>query len=574
VSETDEGTPARGSRLPAGVATRFFAAKLAFRGARAVSRALRHRRQVPPPPSTRVALPQRDDDPGRADAILRAREEYALAPITSHGDPELRLAHRTLTALPRSEVYPPLIRISKTLLGIGFKLDVTCASRWSDARAIGDLYRVFGAPPVRARSLSDAEFARQRLQGPNPTWIRAVAPGEREARGLRAATAEAIGAREGETLFALDYRAMLEGVEPPAGRHLSPCVAWFRASASGGLCPIGIELGREGAPRRLFLPDGSPAWQLAKMNVQCADIWVHEIVTHFLWTHVIQEKFILATARNLSWSHPVRRILAPHFELTLNLNRNGIPQLVGEGGFFDSKFSPGRRGKQLALERGEQLWRYSQMFFGDDVRARGLDALADYPYRDDGKLFEDVVRSYVRELLALYYTSDEDVRADPEIAAWSSELVEHLGPRSGFTGVRSLDDLERAVSAPVLNVIQHELVNGPQYAYFGDPGTSPSLLSAPIPEDPAAITEATLVAALPDVGTTLTAILATYGFSMQYNVLANDLEKYHEPLAFPVLHRFRARLRGIEEELERRNGSREVPYVVAFPSGMANSIGA
>ena len=59
-------------------------------------------------------------------------------------------------------------------------------------------------------------------------------------------------------------------------------------------------------------------------------------------------------------------------------------------------------------------------------KARGVDdpeLLPNYPYRDDALLYWDAIHRWVSSYLSLYYHSDADVQADPELAAWFDELV-------------------------------------------------------------------------------------------------------------------------------------------------------
>ena len=74
----------------------------------------------------------------------------------------------------------------------------------------------------------------------------------------------------------------------------------------------------------------------------------------------------------------------------------------------------------------------------DNLRKRGVDdpqKLPYYPYRDDGRLIWDCLGNYVKDYLAIYYLSDEDVVGDYELQDWAKQLSGDLDSRTGLSKV-------------------------------------------------------------------------------------------------------------------------------------------
>lgn len=64
-----------------------------------------------------------------------------------------------------------------------------------------------------------------------------------------------------------------------------------------------------GEANTVFLPsDGRYDWMLAKMWVKSSDFNVHQLVTHFLRTHLTSEVFAIAMYRQLAAVHPVYKV--------------------------------------------------------------------------------------------------------------------------------------------------------------------------------------------------------------------------------------------------------------------------
>lgn len=394
-------------------------------------------------------------------------------------------------------------------------------------------------------------------------------------RGLRRAHAEQLGLVEMtpdalEQVFVVDYGPMLRGIRAAAGRHIAPCTAFFR-QVGDELRPLGIQLERPDRSAALALPDGSPGWMLAKMHFQSADILIHEVVSHFQWTHAVGEAFALCTARELPWAHPLRRLLAPHQRSTLQQNANALPIVVGEGGLFDRLFAGGTTRGHL-LGWGASAWTWTELDLPAQLAARQVDHLVDYPCRDDMLLVWHALRRYVGAFVHATYTGDAAMLADPELQAWLKALRESTGP--GMPTVAAREDLVDVVHAGVFLTVKHSLVNSLQFDVYGFPPAAPAAMRVGVPGSLASVTEAQLLEALPDVGESLSAIRATWGFSQHYEPMAMHLERWLPAWAWPLAEQLRTDLRDVEWTIGQRNRARATPYVVALPSRLSNSIDA
>jgi len=60
-------------------------------------------------------------------------------------------------------------------------------------------------------------------------------------------------------------------------------------------------------------------WIAAKLWVRCADFHLALGVAHLLKTHLVVEPFVIAMMRQLSSSHPLYKLLKPHFRYESHL---------------------------------------------------------------------------------------------------------------------------------------------------------------------------------------------------------------------------------------------------------------
>jgi len=125
------------------------------------------------------------------------------------------------------------------------------------------------------------------------------------------------------------------------------------------------------------------------------------------------EAYSVATMRNIPDAHPLFRLLVPHFRYTIGINENARKVLINKGGIIDQAFSIGGKGKELRFQRACKVFDVRGADVKANVKKRGVEdphLLPNYYYRDDGILIWDTIESYVRDIISIYYKSDNDVK--------------------------------------------------------------------------------------------------------------------------------------------------------------------
>jgi arachidonate 15-lipoxygenase len=454
------------------------------------------------------------------------------------------------------------------------------------------MFRSIGLPPIHRDFHQDRVFAEMRVGGPNPVVLRRVdrpvdhfpVTQEHFARAIPGNDSLEAAGREGR-LYLLDYK-MLEGIEnsdyPDMQKYVyAPLCLLVLHKSRKVLMPVAIQCQQTPGPDNpIFTPDDGPSWMIAKTVVKVADGNHHEAVTHLGRTHLFVEPFVIATRRQLAPNHPLYILLVPHFEGTLSINNMAKGYLVGDRGPVDELLGGTIDSTRRLTVRGVQEYPFDRVMLPDTFRARGgrdPHLLPNYPYRDDALLYWGSVHRWVTSYLDLYYRSDADVQADPELAAWFAELVSADGGRvvgigkSGPTCTREY--LANAATLIIFTAsVQHAAVNFPQYDLMSYVPNMPLACYAPAPTSKHA-THADYLAMLPPLNHAnlqmgLGALLGT----VHYSALGQYCEDHFEdPRVAELLRRFNDEIRAIGDIIEDRNRERR-PYEFLVPSGIPQSI--
>ncbi len=311
----------------------------------------------------------------------------------------------------------------------------------------------------RDSGLSDREFARQRLAGPNPMVIQQM----QNHALLSAWQGEIEVPTTPDRLFTLDYSLLTltsEDMQPE--RYVGTPQTLFHQS-NQGLEPLLIQLIPGG---KVFTPQDGDAWMKAKLFVQVSDVTHHALVAHLCYTHLAMEAFAIATPRQLPVNHPLYRLIRPHFRFLLAINTRGNAILLGEGAAIDNMMAPTRPAAFGIMSKA-----YRQRPFGDyalprDIERRGLVGLPEFPYRDDAQLLWDAISRYASAYLHRYYPHDQAIQQDAYLQNWAAELGMPLSSRSKDEFADTPNWLPKEVMAEVGMSLTADLPDYPRVPAF------------------------------------------------------------------------------------------------------------
>ena len=473
-----------------------------------------------------------------------------------------------------------------------------------------DLFRTLELPPIAADYATDEAFARLRVAGPNSGVIRGVQASELPDEfpigdaQLRSVTGDSDSlARAGSEgrLFLCDYGILDKLLQPidPGVRFVTAPYALFAIPEGGkSLQPIAIQCGRTPDVDRnpIFTPSDGIKWQLAKSSVQVADGYHHELISHLGRTHLLVQSFVMATHRHLAPTHPLNRLLLPHFEGTIFINHSAATSLIAPGGAIENIFAGTIESDQELAKWSLRNIPFDEAALPSMIAATKSEALIDYPWRDDATRIWGAVERWVDSYVDHYYHSDEDIAQDTELAAWSAFLGRpwpkdgstDIAGVAGFRQPSSKSELVRILTTVIYTAsAQHAAVNFPQWSEMSYAPAFSGAGWSPHPTTGSASNGRAVLDFLPplDVANEQLETLALLG-----NIYHSRLGYYHQPrfgspdwfdktneptVAHSLLPRFQEDLASIETEIELDNRSlerRSTPYEKLTPSKIPMSI--
>lgn len=469
------------------------------------------------------------------------------------------------------------------------------------------LYAKIPRPDIALNWTDDRVFARMRLAGPTPYLLHCVRddrlpdhfPVDQAtfARSGAAAHGDSLAAALAEgRLFMTDYLA-LEGLAPgrfpdclkyvsaPLALFVAPC---GRTPLERALRPVAIQCQqRPSAQNPIFTPSDGFAWLQAKLAVQTAEGNIHQAVTHLAHTHLVMEAVAMAARRQLAPHHPVHLLLAPHIEGTLYINEQAQLELMAEGGGVDYVLNSTIAGSRDIAAAAVRDWQLSACLLPNNLELRGVadaERLPDYPFRDDGLLIWAAIHEWVESYLRVYYRSDAELLADPELQAFAAEIVSEQGgrlhgwAREGGGRFRCFADLVEFMSHVLFTASAgHAAVNYPQLDLMSYAPAYPLAQYAPTPSSASEANEASLLRQLPN--------LQAAHVQMSLGVLLGSLHytKLGDYRGLLDRHFDDARVHGHERRfvdalelaqatIERRNSERWMPYPYLLPERIPQSI--
>ncbi|XP_052761946.1 allene oxide synthase-lipoxygenase protein-like [Mya arenaria] len=543
-----------------------------------------------------ISLPQHDKagTDQRRQELEEKRETYQLH-VRMPGLPA-----QARTPLPIDEQFPAdhswdIIK-QRTRNSVTSKFVRLTTSNW---RSMDDVHNVFTRGLLEPSDLNrwndDKAFGLQRLAGVNNSWIRVC----KRIPNNFGVTEEMVapfldGCSLTRTLsdrrvFIVDH-SILQNISTHDDCHVCAPMALFFEKSDGVLIPIAIQLFQDIADDNpVFLPSDSHfTWTLAKMWFNNADASIHLAVSHLGFMHSNMEGIIVAIHRQLSQSHPVYKLLAPHFHLAVAVNQRLSEKLHASGsGWLEEIMSINSEGFDELVRRHKTMWRMDiEGTLPADLRTRGVadtDILSQYYFRDDALALWELIEVYVTRYLKLYYTSDEDVAEDWELQAWRTEMVTpEVEGGLGLQGVPGDSDLfkKRSQITQVCCFIIYTCSAGhaatcfKQYDEYAFPPNYPTRLSGEPPRHKAAVLEQDVLDVLPGKTTMLDTMMIMKCLSEKHTKPLGDFETNYvfDPKAVKVVKDFKEDLKALSATIKCKNRLRSPPYLYLDPSEIPNSM--
>jgi len=465
------------------------------------------------------------------------------------------------------------------------------------ARKLSDYTELFQGIPlplVANRFQSDQMFGYYRVAGPNSTSIKRAPANWQEKVPLSEAQLHTIKgydsvsleqAMNDNRLFLLEYPYLDELAAssfPNGQKYIDKTQGLFYKNDMGHIMPLAIRCAEQA---KVFTPNDNYAWEMAKNMLQVADANYHELVAHLGETHLVMEAFVIVSHRQFAQSHPVFKLLAPHFEGTAFINWAAKEFLVAKGNFVDKLLAGTIDSAHKVIAKAVEGFQFNTRMPDHDFQARGVDdANLLYPYRDDALMVWEAINSWVSEYIDVFYSSDVAVQKDAELQAWGQEVVAATGGRIADFGeavsgsIQSKVYLSRALSMIVFTAsAQHAAVNFPQSALMSYLPSMPLASYAPAPTEAEHSREDWLAQFAPiDTASQQLAILHTLG-SVQYTTLGQyDHNYFKDDRIAPMVEKFQYQLKAIQQHIAARNAQLVqqglLPYEYLSPQLIPQSI--
>jgi arachidonate 15-lipoxygenase len=330
----------------------------------------------------------------------------------------------------------------------------------------------------------------------------------------------------------------------------------------------------------VYYPDDGWRWRIAKLYFEVADVSFNAACGHVFRTHFQMQPFCMATPRQLSRNHKISILLEPHLRFTLRANDYAYKYFTNRKKTY-ADFYAGtlEETRQIAIQSYRETG-FLDLEFETDLVRRGVDRVpADYPYRDDARLWITPIRNFVTAYVDAFYPDDASVREDRELQAWFGELVDPAcGALKRLVPGDRLDAKAKLIGllAQVLFIAGpgHASQHYPSNYFYRYAPAFPGAAYIPPPWQPELMNAARHLNTLPPIGTASRQVMfGTFG-AYRYGVFGNyrGYRLGRLPQAAAPIQQLREALKRVECTLEQRQQQRLVPYEFLLPSRVPNSV--
>ncbi|XP_059207913.1 hydroperoxide isomerase ALOXE3 [Centropristis striata] len=444
---------------------------------------------------------------------------------------------------------------------------------------------------VQAHWTEDWFFGFQTLNGSNPLLLRQIrllppnlAVTSDMLRPFLSGGSSLEQELQSGTVYLLDYE-VLDGVPANVvnGKQTYLCapLCLLHLNQQGQLVPVAIQLQQTPGPLNpVFLPsDPGSDWLLAKIWVHCADFQVHQLVSHYLKTHMLSELSCVATLRQLPEPHPLHQLLMPHVRTSLQINFKARSSLLAAGGVFDKATGSGLESLPVLVSRASQRLRYRSLCVPDDLADRGVDRLQQSYYGQDARRVWDALHKFVGGWVDLFYRGDEAVQQDSELQLWIQDFNTHgFHQDSGFpSSLETKAEVSKFVTMIIFSCSAlHAAVNFSQLDFALWIPNCPAAMLRPPPQVKGSLTDDDITSFLPDANSSCRVLMVLALLSMpakDFVPLCHYKEElFGEGAPRRLLEEVQKELQAISDDITDRNRKLEVSYPYLQPGRIENSV--
>ena len=381
----------------------------------------------------------------------------------------------------------------------------------------------------------DLEFARLRLQGPNPFLLQSI----------------------GNDRFEVDYSPYFKDIFEPIR-----CV--FKLEGEQFL-PEYITVGaQKHSPR-------SSGWERAKLLANALDARYCVFTRHLLDTHLLIGEAFAIAAFSLAENHPLRSFFRLFTYGTLVVNDFAYKLLITPASYFIQSQFISADDCMTLFQNSMDSFSLDELIVPKDIARRGIDKIPNHPYVEDAQkvwaIFQEFATSYIDGI----YADDAAIQQDANLQKWYESLAQLL-PNQDITDypLDSKQDLANVICCMFYNNVSHEVCG--DFSVFGQTAN---------PDHKKIVNFERLKAGDEKTDSDLADVfLFDQGaFAGRFNNGGNNLltlpiDKLakHDSKLKAAVKDFQANLRKLDKELETVNQSRKISFLRMMPRKWEASI--
>ncbi|RXN30288.1 arachidonate 5-lipoxygenase-like protein [Labeo rohita] len=214
----------------------------------------------------------------------------------------------------------------------------------------------------------------------------------------------------------------------------------------------------------------------------------------------------------------------------------------------------------------------------EDIKARGMEDVPKYYYRDDGMMIWEAIHSFVSAVVKIYYDSNKAVQKDVEIQGFVKDVAFGMNNSNNFP--KSLNSREQLVEYLTVVIFtasaQHAAVNFGQFDWYGWIPNSPSTMRKPPPQQKGQVDMKYIMECLPDRGCSREVLGTVWALTRtekneQFLGMYPDMYFTEQP-AMEAIKTFRNKLEEVTKIIKSRNEELPLPYWYLSPDKIPNSV--